>query len=348
MATTLTRPSRLIPVTVLGHCYISANDDYPTNARLTLLTSPKQPKPDLNMCRTRSITYNCQHSNPVRLSTCRGTYITQATRKRPPRAACYSAASLAVRSLQPCGSCQRAAIEERHTKLISDLKAADPGSWTPSIELVEAEAEWEIQSFHLTRQYPERRFEKFARPEHGQRATPLRIPGPSPLRQEVQPEDVPEDAHAWTSGGWEADWGSGWPTLGDELAEQEAEKTEDVKAYEAMLASDYLAWAEDRPSENFIDGAEIDEQSYEDKEEEEAEADVADVKTAIADVEELPSDVFDTMSATREAENIRPAKAITFELRRHPKAMSMRRKASGEYETDEAKWTCFSLWMMVS
>ncbi|KAK4898655.1 hypothetical protein LTR27_003827 [Elasticomyces elasticus] len=269
-------------------------------------------------------------------------------RKRPPRAACHSAASLAVRSLQPCGACQRAAIEERHTELISDLKAAEPGSWTPSIELVEAEAEWEIQSFHLTRQYPERRFEKFARPEHGQRATPMRIPGPSPLRQEVRPADVPDDAHAWTSGGWDADWGSGWKTMEEELAEQEAEKPEDVKAYEAMKKSDYLAWAEDRPSENFVEGAEIDEQSHEDKEEEEAEADLADVKTAVADIEELPSDVSDTISATREPENVRPAKAITFELRRHPKAMSMRRKASGEYETDEAKWTCFSLWLMVS
>ncbi|KAK5712921.1 hypothetical protein LTR17_017827 [Elasticomyces elasticus] len=301
------------------------------------------------MCRTRSITYSCQHSNPVRLSTCRGTYITQATRKRPPRAACHSAASLAVRLLQPCGPCQRAEIEERHAKLISDLKAVDIESWNPSIELSEAEAEWEIQSFRLTRQYPERRFEKFARPEHGQRATPMRIPGPSPLRQEVRPEDVPDDSHAWTSGGWNADWGSGWPTLGDELAEQEAEKPEDIKAYEAMLASDYLAWAEDRPSENFANGAEVDEQSYEDKEEEEeAETDLADVKHDVVDIEELPSDVSDTMSATREPENVRPAKAITLELRRHPKAMSMRRKASGEYETDEAKWTCFSLWMMVS
>ncbi|KAK5137821.1 hypothetical protein LTR08_006589 [Meristemomyces frigidus] len=130
----------------------------------------------------------------------------------------------------------------------------------PSQELVQAEQDFANQSFRLHRQYPARHFVRVGRPQHGQSVARGRG---SLLKVEVQPDDVVE---RWTtSNGWNdspdsPDSPGNWKSLGDELAEREAEKDPDVKEYEAMMAETYQRWQADisEPGEEPVDVTALD------------------------------------------------------------------------------------------
>lgn len=162
-----------------------------------------------------------------------------------PRVQCKGTSCLVIRSLQPCPACQRIVIEKRCSERLIRIRAAEEGVWFKSLELQHAEEECGKEIHRLTQGIiPRPRFEKRLRPEKG--CGPTRVTK-SPLRREVRPEDVSEGVID-VSGGWDSDWGTGWKTMDEELAEQEAEKPEDVKAYEAMAARELQLWNEDRPS----------------------------------------------------------------------------------------------------
>lgn len=175
------------------------------------------------MCKTRAITYKCKHTFDFRLSTCRGTFTTQAKPHKDPKAACSSNASLTFRSKKKCGNCQLSKAEKDLEKSIPDPKTTS--TWD-SWELHEAQADHDEELWALKKRFPDKRYAKLARPERGRPATQLRG---SMLRQEVMPEEVVE---RWSSvqvvvgTGW-GDWDAGdYPSLADEIAEREAETNE--------------------------------------------------------------------------------------------------------------------------
>ncbi|KAK1074548.1 hypothetical protein LTR33_009749, partial [Friedmanniomyces endolithicus] len=208
------------------------------------------------MCHSRSITYTCHHTLTFRLSTCHGTFTTAAYPKRSwstaRRAACHDCPALALRSHQPCGNCQRAAIEAEYAQLQADLQRTamkSPTAWRdyPSSEDREAEAELTEQCCRLLQLFPGQ-WVKFARLQHGTRRTPgARTVGCSPLRRELRPEELPEGfgCVAW---GWNDDWESGHKTMAEEVEEREAEEAEEVRAYKALCATETLAWEEELPT----------------------------------------------------------------------------------------------------
>ncbi|TKA37311.1 hypothetical protein B0A54_11296 [Friedmanniomyces endolithicus] len=206
------------------------------------------------MCHSRSITYTCHHTLTFRLSTCRGTFAHPAHPNRTwstaQRAACHDSPALALQSPQPCGECQRAAIGAEYAELRADLQRTmllqSPSTWTdsPSAEYREAEAELVEQCYRLVHSFPAR-WGKSARLRHGARRTPgVRSVGCSPLRREVLREEVPEGfgCPIW---GWDGDWGCGHKTMAEEVEEREAEEAEEGRAYEALCATETLAWGEE-------------------------------------------------------------------------------------------------------
>lgn len=183
------------------------------------------------MCNTRSITYSCGHAVPFRLSTCRGKFTYQ-TRKSPTGffPSCRSGPLLTFTSIQICGACAKKNAEKDLEEKISQLRlqlTPDPDDWTaePPEELVTAEAEFESEKWRLEKAYLEQsRFKKGERPEKGPPATRSE----SLLKREVKEEDVVVKLDVNKTaviGGWDYEsWGDGWTDLGQEIAENDAER----------------------------------------------------------------------------------------------------------------------------
>ncbi|KAK1093647.1 hypothetical protein LTR48_001907 [Friedmanniomyces endolithicus] len=208
------------------------------------------------MCHSRNITYTCHHTLTFRLSTCRGTFTTAAHPKRSwstaRRAACHDSPAVALRSSQPCGECQSAAIGAKYAQLQADLQKAaleSPSAWKdyPSAEYREAELELVEQCCRDVRAFPGL-WVKLARLKRDARRAPgARTVGCSPLRRELRPEDLPGRLGC-TAWGWNDDWESGHKTMAEEVEEREAEEAEESRAYEALCATETLAWEEELPT----------------------------------------------------------------------------------------------------
>ncbi|KAK3066752.1 hypothetical protein LTR53_016763 [Teratosphaeriaceae sp. CCFEE 6253] len=196
------------------------------------------------------MTYACQHSIPIRLSTCLGNFTEFNQKKHEVKPRCHSRAQLALHSQYPCGPCQRADPEAQCVARLEALRLADreAGAEERSPGLVAAEIEGPDELYRLTRRYPgkeSRLVERRWRPEQGRPAPQERRRG-SLLKVEVMREDV-VGRGGQGGDGWGDDWGSGYPTLDEELEEQEADEADEVEAYGAMMERELRAWAEDTP-----------------------------------------------------------------------------------------------------
>lgn len=161
---------------------------------------------------------------------------------------------MVFRSRQACGQCQEVEVvkeyQERGSRLREESLALEEGGWAAQskvqAELDALEAEWSTRSFAISRQFPSQRLEKYLRPEKGQCTT--RIGTPSPLKQPVLPEDIPDAyvASHGSSASWDADWGSGWKTMDEELEEIEADKPAEIREYEREMQATRQAWLAER------------------------------------------------------------------------------------------------------
>ncbi|KAK3111291.1 hypothetical protein LTR53_013602 [Teratosphaeriaceae sp. CCFEE 6253] len=180
------------------------------------------------------MTYACQHSIPIRLSTCLGNFTEFKQKKHEVKPRCHSRAQLALHSPYPCGPCQRSDPEAQCVARLEALRLADheAGAEERGPGLVAAEIEVPDELYRLTR-----RKGVLRRP--GKRAGSL-------LKVEVKADDV-VGRGGQGGDGWGDDWGSGYPTLDEELEEQEADEADEVEAYGAMMERELRAWAEDTP-----------------------------------------------------------------------------------------------------
>ncbi|KAK1084216.1 hypothetical protein LTR33_002789 [Friedmanniomyces endolithicus] len=124
-----------------------------------------------------------------------------------------------------------------------------PSAWKdyPSAEYREAEAELVEQCCRNIRFFPGP-WVKLARLKRDARRAPgAKTVGCSPLRRQVLREDVPEGLGC-TAWGWNDDWGCGHKTMTEEVEEREAEEAEEVRAYEALCATEALAWEKALPT----------------------------------------------------------------------------------------------------
>lgn len=210
---------------------------------LSSFTSNNEP---VKMCRTWNIKYACNDITQFRLSTCRGTFATppKPGKEVKAKAACYSTPFLTFRSGSKCGPCQRKELEVKLAKEFEAVQARCAKSWTSSDELAKAQERYSRESFLLERRLPGPRFERRMRPEKGQC---IARPGGSLLRQEVRPGDVVEK---WVASklpvgdGWQ-DFGPGWKSLGEEIAEREADESVEVHEYESWVAEAVERWEKD-------------------------------------------------------------------------------------------------------
>lgn len=273
------------------------------------------------MCKTWNIKYACDHVFQFRLSTCRGTFTTQAKPTSNPKATCNSGSVLAFRSSTSCGPCQRSEIEKAMDERIMSLKAHEQDPWSPSEELIQAEAEYAGQSYLLDKRFPGQRFHKHARPEKGWR--PYLRRG-TLLKQEVKPEDVVERWEANKTafgGGWD-DWDEGYKTMEEELAESEAEKDDAVKEYEATAAEELKLWEMDAGLAQHeepvgvnactTEGDDGDDSGYESVDEENS----------------LLVKLTSTLGSACDSENVKPTVEDVPQLQDNPKTTGLRCKAA--------------------
>lgn len=184
------------------------------------------------MCNTRTITYSCEHIIPFRLSTCRAKF-TYKNRKSPTgeSPSCRSGNPLCFKSDQQCGACIKAVADKQlEEKIFLRRLELTPDDWLaePSAELVVAEVEYESDKWRLTKTYPYlARFKKDVRPENGPPATRSE----SLLKREVKAEDVvlkPNANRKAITASWDDEaWGDDWTSLGQEIAETDAERVDE-------------------------------------------------------------------------------------------------------------------------
>ena len=198
------------------------------------------------MCKTFSINYSCAHTRQVRLSKCRGTFTTKSKPTSEPKALCCSAPVFSIQANAACGQCKRGKDETKLTESLLKIKASLP--WSDP-ELMAAEAKYNTDIFALSKRFPGAKFKTITRPETQQRMELLRG---SLLREEVQPEDVVDDA--WEE--YAKDWSKPYGNFdGENAGDGEVSMTEET-ATEDEGSDDWSAptdWTTDTTPTDTVD-----------------------------------------------------------------------------------------------